>query len=273
MREKLFSVEIKSLTRGGKSILNDITFSVAHGTITAILGVNGAGKTSLIKAILSVIDKEKSSTENNRAIKVMFGGNDLSILDSRAFTSIISHLGSSDLSKPLISVAQFLAFAFKDKISLESKDSCIKDSLNFWRLQEKVDCLVCNLSEGEFQRLLLATIFLQEAEIYLLDEPERHLDPEGLSLLEAMCVKKREEKKIVIFSSHDLISSFRVSDFILGLTSKGEQRMFLPVEDVSKSGIEEGGSKELDALYGVEFSFIKSPSGRMVPLFSSILKD
>jgi len=273
MKEKKFSVEIKSLTRGGKSILNDISFSVVQGTITSVLGVNGAGKTSLIKAILSVIDKEKSLKDNYRIIKVRLGNDDLSILDTNAFTSIISHLGSSDLSKPLITVAQFLPFAFKDELKSESKDSCIKETLKFWRLQDKEDSLVCNLSEGEFQRLLLATIFLQEAEIYLLDEPERHLDPEGLSLLEAMCVRKREEKKIVIFSSHDLIFSFRVSDFILGLSSDGEQRMFLPLESVSKSGIEEGGSKELDALYGVEFSFIKSPSGKMVPLFSSILKD
>lgn len=100
----------------------------------------------------------------------------------------------------------------------------------------------------------------------MLDEPETHLDPLGLCILEKMCRRKRAEKKIIIMASHDISFSVRVSDQILGLNMEGKKDFLLS----SKEALEKGS---LTGLFGVAFSYVLNQDGDPEAVYVSSERD
>jgi iron complex transport system ATP-binding protein len=248
---------IPSIIRAGRQILSDIEFTVNESSVMSILGKNGAGKTTLIRSILS------GGGEDNISVKI--SGVDLSTCTSREIAQKVSHLGSSDFSKPDIRVKNFLLFSEGIRPAGEvpvDRSAKLEEALLFWGISEYKDVKVSNLSQGEFQRVLLGTVFLQESDVYLLDEPETHLDPLGLCLLEKMCRKKRAENKIIIMASHDISFSVRVSDQILGLNMEGKKEFLLSPQEALEKG-------SLNTLFGVSFKYVLNQDGEPEAIYVS----
>ena len=210
------NLENISLSFGTNIILDKINFSINEGDKLGIVGVNGAGKTSLFKLILSeytpdsgnvYISKDKSIGILDQNINF---NNDNTILNEMllSFESLLNIENQlSELHDRIergdVSVAEQYA-SLHDKFlnsgGYEYKSRCKGTLKNLGFTEEFWDLKIENLSGGQKTRLALVRLLLKEPDILMLDEPTNHLDITVLYWLESFL---RQYRKTVIVISHD----------------------------------------------------------------------
>lgn len=172
--------------------IHHINGEFAKGTLTAIAGPNGGGKTTLIKTIAGLIVPEQGevSREKNRAI------------------AYLPQLSEINRDFPL-SLEAFLAPALGGRSGLFSAISAahkkeIAGALEKVGLKGFGGRSLQSLSAGQFQRLLFARVALQNAPLILLDEPFSAVDEKTFPLLLAMVQEWHAQKRTVICVLHDV---------------------------------------------------------------------
>lgn len=165
-----------------KPILDEASFSVRNGSKMALMGQNGAGKTSLFKMILG----------------------ELKTKDGNIFTTPKD--ATIGIAKQVISpdhldmtVRDWFATTFGDNVPY-NLDKRIADVLDAVNLKTDITKKVRAHSGGQQARLLLAFSLIQDPDILLLDEPTNNLDPEGIGHLTGFLMMY---EKTVIVISHD----------------------------------------------------------------------
>lgn len=184
--------------------LNSISLEMAGGKIIVLLGVNGAGKTSLMR-ILAGLDDADSGTIifnqkniNSKALRqvstlvfqktAMFTMN---VCDNLAYGLKIRKVPGEEIAKRVPKVLQAVGL------------------LGFEKRRAK------KLSGGEQQRVALARAFLLEANVLLLDEPTANLDPNSASIIEKAIMSKKSSQRIIIMATHNLNQARRMADEIV----------------------------------------------------------
>jgi branched-chain amino acid transport system ATP-binding protein len=176
-------VENLEVSYGSIKALHGINFRIEDGEIVTIIGANGAGKSTTLRAISRLVDSEKGS-------RMEFLGKNL--LDYSA-DKVVSELGISHVPEgrrlfgnlTVMENLQLATFARKDK-------KVIADDLQqvfaiFPRLKERENQLSATLSGGEQQMLAVGRAFMSGRRIMLLDEPSMGLAPLlMLSMFEAL---------------------------------------------------------------------------------------
>lgn len=187
-------LSVKNLTKkfGGKDALKGISFEVERGEIYGLLGHNGAGKSTTLGIILSMVAAGSgevtidgiSVQKNPRKALRKVGA----IFESPAF---YDYLSGWDNLKVLVG----LSGPFDKKAAREVVERV--------GLTERIHSKVGAYSHGMRQRLALAQSLLPEPEILLLDEPTDGLDPEGIKWFRDFVLGLREERGMtVLFNSH-----------------------------------------------------------------------
>lgn len=187
-------LEVRNLTKdfGGKAALKGVSFEVKRGEIYGLLGHNGAGKSTTLGIVLSMVAAGSgevlidgvSVQENPRKALKKVGA----IFESPAFYDYLS--GWENL-KILVGLSgKFEAKAAKEVVEAVG-------------LSDRIRSKVGTYSHGMRQRLALAQALLPEPEILLLDEPTDGLDPEGIKWFRDFVLKLRKERGMtVLFNSH-----------------------------------------------------------------------
>ncbi len=163
-----------------KPILEEASFSVRRGAKIALMGQNGAGKSTIFKLITGTLEPE-----SGKVIK----GSKLSI----ATAPQVIERKQLDLT-----VRDFFQYRFKEKIY--DIDPKIAEVLEVVNLKASPDRLIKDFSGGQQARLLLASALIQKADILLLDEPTNNLDQAGINHLTDLLINY---KKTCIVISHD----------------------------------------------------------------------
>jgi ABC-2 type transport system ATP-binding protein len=187
-------LSVKNLTKkfAGKDALRGITFEVERGEIHGLLGHNGAGKSTTLGIILSMVAAGSgevfidgvSVQKNPRKALQKVG----SIFEAPAFYDYMS--GWANLR-----VLAGLSGPFDAKLAREVVEKV--------GLTDRIDSKVAAYSHGMRQRLALAQALLPEPEILLLDEPTDGLDPEGIKWFRDFVLDLRKERGMtVLFNSH-----------------------------------------------------------------------
>jgi ABC-2 type transport system ATP-binding protein len=187
-------LSVRNLTKkfAGKDALKGISFEVARGEIYGLLGHNGAGKSTTLGIILSMVAAGSgevlidgiSVQKNPRKALRKVG----SIFESPAFYDYMS--GWENLR-----VLVGLSGPFDEKKAHEIVEKV--------GLTDRIYSRVSAYSHGMRQRLALAQALLPEPEILLLDEPTDGLDPEGIKWFRDFVLGLREERGMtVLFNSH-----------------------------------------------------------------------
>ncbi len=165
-------LEQTSVKEGDQQLLSAITTEFKAGGWHAILGPNGGGKSTLLKAILGLTPHQGSITiqwptaEPNTQSQGRLGYLPQSMpFDASLPISVRDYLLMSLSKKPIW---------FSRKIPVE-----VEVALNQVQLNDKLDRKVGDLSGGERQRLMLATALLQAPTLLILDEPMTGLDQQG----------------------------------------------------------------------------------------------
>lgn len=194
------SVKIKNLRvkRGGNIILDNVTLTANHGETLALIGKNGAGKTTFLKAILGGVDY--SGTIG------FFDSNGIKISNPK-IGYVPQRLGF-DKNTP-ITVLDFLCANLTNfPVWFGHKSKQRKKALEILErvgAQNHINKSIGRLSGGELQRVLLASALEPRPDILILDEPVSAVDRKGTSTFYSIIESMREEYHMpIILVSHDL---------------------------------------------------------------------
>ena len=195
--------------RGDRVALHDISFSIAEGEHTAILGPNGCGKSTLIKTITR--DLYPLPTANGAAVRIL-GRDTWNVFELRTQLGIVS----SDLLQTCIRDFNFtgreiVLSGFFSSIGIwphhlvtpemERKASQILDLLEIPHLARR---WLDELSSGEARRILIARALVHDPQAILLDEPGNSLDLHALCELQSLLGKLARSGVTILLTTHHL---------------------------------------------------------------------
>lgn len=172
-------LEIKDLNLyyGGIHALKDINLSVNEGEIITLIGANGAGKTSTLRAI--------SSLEKVRSGSILFNGKDICGVSANKLVSMgISHVPEGRKIFGNLTVMENLelgAYLRSDKCGIKRDYESVFEK--FPRLKERVKQNAGTLSGGEQQMLAIGRALMSRPKVLLLDEPSMGLAPKVVKMI------------------------------------------------------------------------------------------
>jgi iron complex transport system ATP-binding protein len=165
-----------SVQRSGKTILNDITWSVQDNERWVIVGPNGAGKTTLLKIAAAQL---QPTTGSASILGEALG--EINVFDLRtrvgfASTAIASRIPNSENVLDAVMTASYAVTGrFKEKYD-DVDERRARRVLTEWHLSEYADRAFGTLSDGERKRVQIARAVMPDPELLLLDEPVASLD-------------------------------------------------------------------------------------------------
>jgi len=208
-------IEVKNLTKDFREIkaVNDLSFTVPSGCVYGFLGQNGAGKSTTIRMLLTLIAPTSGTIE-------IFG---LNLLHHRK--EILRQAGAiierPDLYKYLTALENLKLFAAMSGIKLTEKK--LKEQLERVGLADRAKSKVKTYSQGMKQRLGIAVALVHDPQLIILDEPTNGLDPQGIADIRNLILHlSREQKKTLVVSSHLLHEMEMISDSML-IIDKGKK--------------------------------------------------
>ena len=203
------AIEVNNLVKsyGNVIAVNNISFSVERGSICAILGPNGSGKTTTIKSICNLLIPERGEIK-------------LEGKDNKIATNKISALfeGTRNLYwrlTPRENLRYFAGIRGYGGNEIEKKANELLDRFN---LGQKKDVIVNNLSRGMQQKVAIAMTLICDTDIVILDEPTLGLDVESIMEIKTVLMDiAREMHKTVLLSTHDMSLVQDVCDDVIVL--------------------------------------------------------
>ncbi len=233
-------VNVSKNTPQGKQILKDIYLSFFYGAKIGILGLNGAGTSSLLRIIagqddayqgevvfapgysVGMLPQEPELDENKTVIEIVKEGVQETVDLLKAYEDINAKFMDEEIMNDPDKMSALIEKQSKVQEQIEQKDAWDLDS----KLHLAMDALrtpegdtpVNILSGGERRRVALCRLLLQEPDVLLLDEPTNHLDAESVHWLEQHL---QQYKGTVIAVTHDRYFLDNVAGWILEL-DRGE---------------------------------------------------
>jgi len=215
----LLSVKNLSISIADKQVCDSLNISFEAGQIWGLLGCNGIGKTTLLHTLCHLRTEYEGdvfvSNENIRQIHRKDIAKQIGIQLQHTEDPFPSTVLDTVLTgrHPYISNWQW-----EDESDLEKAKAAL-DIVDLTKLTERA---VNNLSGGERQRVTLATLITQNPEIFLLDEPNSHLDLHyQIKLLEHFAEYAKTHNHLLIMSLHDINLAARFCTHLLMLTGDG----------------------------------------------------
>jgi sulfate-transporting ATPase len=284
-----------------KPILKDISLSYFYGAKIGVLGLNGSGKSSLLKILAGVDESFNGETAVSPGFTIGFLEQEPLLDDDKTVLEVVQE-GVQEVIDVLQEFeeinAKFAEPMEDDEMTaLLEKQAKVQDkidSLNAWDLDSKLemamDVLNCPpadtpvnvISGGERRRVALCRLLLQRPDILLLDEPTNHLDAETVAWLEA---ELNRYEGTVIGVTHDRYFLDNVAGWILeldrghGIPWKGNYSSWLEQKQTRLANEEKSESKRQKTLQR-ELEWIKmSPRGRhakskaRITSYENLLKD
>ncbi len=196
--------------RGGCTVLGDVTLSLPLNTVTALIGRNGCGKSTLISALTG---------ESRYTGSILLHGNELSSLSARERAETVAVLPQS-LPAPHMTVGELVSLGRFPHLSLTQRRSlrdtqAVEQAMSDVEISSLRERYLDELSGGERQKAYLAMILAQETPLIVLDEPTTYMDLAfSHRFMEMLSTIKRERKKTVLIAMHDLSLAVRYADCV-----------------------------------------------------------
>ena len=213
-----FSASLLTAGYGNGYVIQDISFELPGGCLMGILGANGSGKTTMLKAICGILPHEGSCQLEQTRLE------DLSVRQMAKLCSYIPQRSGINID---ISALDVVAMGFNPQLGLlahptKAMGQAAMDMLTKVGLAEKAYMNFMHLREGQKQLCILARTLVADSKLLLLDEPESALDfhyrYQTLSLLRNW-VKQSHSSALI--SLHDPVLALNYCEHLL-LLSEGK---------------------------------------------------
>jgi ABC-type multidrug transport system ATPase subunit len=207
-------VEVKGLVKtfGHFTAVNNLSFQVGDGDVYGFLGQNGAGKSTTIRMLLTLITPTQGSIE-------LFGMN-LQTHRKEILQQVGAVIEKPDVYKYLSAYDNLKLFA---RLHGKVTHNQVMKQLEVVGLADRANDKVKTFSQGMKQRLGIAIALIHNPKLIVLDEPTNGLDPQGIADIRNLILHlTREEKKTVIVSSHLLSEIEQVATKVL-IIDKGKK--------------------------------------------------
>lgn len=208
-------IKVSKLTKefGEIHAVNDLTFTVEQGEVYGFLGQNGAGKSTTIRMLLTLIEPTSGNIE-------IFG---LSLKKHRK--EVLKKVGAiiekPDLYKYLTALENLRIFATISGVKL--KEDRLIEQLAMVGLADRANSKVKTYSQGMKQRLGIAVALIHDPELIILDEPINGLDPQGMADVRKLIHHlSKDLGKTLFISSHLLSEMELIADSML-IIDKGKK--------------------------------------------------
>lgn len=240
----MIKLENVCVSYGKRQVLHDVSAAFERGRVTAIIGANGCGKTTLLKTALGILPAFEGD--------VTVDGNALSAMSTHERAKKMAYLAQSR-SLPRMTVEQLVLhgryahLAFPHVYSTHDKRTA-DAAIGRMGLTDVADRMLSELSGGMRQNAYIAMALSQSSDYILLDEPTTYLDIANRLQLMRTLRELAEEGKGVVVVLHDLILALKYADEIAVMR---EGRVVLQAEpqEVFSSGA-------LRDVFGVEIRSI-----------------
>ena len=244
-------IEVRNLSGGypGRPVLREITLAFPPGSVMALLGPNGCGKSTLIKTTLGLLPRAGG--------EIWIDGQELGTLTTRQVAQRAAYLAQSRnvpsiTARKMVLHGRFPYLSYPRRYRPEDH-AIVRAALEQADAVDLADRPMEELSGGQRQKVYLAMALAQDTETVFMDEPTTFLDIRHQ--LEVMKVARRlaERGKAVVLVLHDLCLALRYADVVTVL-SDGRIRGSGPPEEIYQSGI-------LEPVFEIGLSRVKTERG------------
>lgn len=205
------------LAYDGHRVVDCLDLMIPHGKVTSLIGPNGCGKSTILKAAGRILKPQKGW--------VLLNGSDIQALPTREVAKRMSILPQTPTAPAGLTVRELVSygrFPRRHGLGKEKKEDedKITWAMEVTRLTGLETAAVDALSGGQRQRVWIAMALAQETDLILLDEPTTYLDMAyQLEVLELLETLNRERNCTIAMVLHDLNLASRFSDFLVAIRS------------------------------------------------------
>ncbi|MEJ5991460.1 ABC transporter ATP-binding protein [Ramlibacter sp. PS3R-8] len=202
---------------GARAILQDVSFTVPRGKVTALMGASGGGKTTVLRLIGGQVRPQRG--------ELLFDGEDIATMERNALYRMRRRMGMLFQFGALftdLSVFDNVAFPLREHSGLP--ESLVRDivlmKLNAVGLRGARDLMPSEVSGGMARRIALARAIALDPDLVMYDEPFAGLDPISLGTAAHLIRQLNDTLGITsIVVSHDLEETFRIADQVIVLAN------------------------------------------------------
>ncbi len=245
--KRIYTIELHGVTLGyGERVLMaDANVGFGWGELTALIGRNGTGKSTLLRTIAALAKPQKGV--------ITIGGRDVASLTMREVAGQIAFVSTDDVRVQNLHVWDVVSLGrapytnWVGRLTAEDRAK-VEESLRLVGMEQFAEASMDSLSDGERQRVMIARALAQDTPIILLDEPTAFLDlPNKYEICLLLRKLAHKEGKCILFSTHDLSIAIELCDTI-AMIEGGEFRY-----GTAEMLIEEGAMQRLFESTQIEF--------------------
>lgn len=186
-------LEVKNLSKyfGIKKAVDDVSFNVEQGRILGILGKNGAGKSTIFRIILNILDPDEG--------EVLYNGEKINgeISDRIGYLPEVGSLIDS-----YTVYEQCMYYGKMKSMKTEDIKNHMFELLEQFEIVEYANMKIKELSKGNKQKIQFIIALLHNPDLLILDEPFSGLDPVSVEYFKRIILQLKDQGKTIIFSSH-----------------------------------------------------------------------
>jgi iron complex transport system ATP-binding protein len=184
----------------GRTVLNSLSLQVAPASITAILGPNGTGKTTLLNTILGFLELQHG--------EILLNGRNIQEYSKKQLSQLIGLVPQSEHIPFNFTVFEYILLGrtpYMGIFNMPTKEDylVVESMIELFHISHIKDRPVTELSGGEQQLVLLARALAQQPQVLLLDEPTTHLDLGNTAVILNALKDLVKRGVTVIFTTHD----------------------------------------------------------------------
>lgn len=200
-------IEIKNVSKtynGEKRAINNISFDINNGEIFAFIGHNGAGKTTMIKSLVGILDFEEGDILiNNKSIKK----DPISAKLEMAYVP-----DNPDLYENMTAIdfINFVCDMYDTPLSIRKEN--IKKYADMFEISDKLSDDISSFSHGMKQKVSIIAALSHNPNVLVMDEPFVGLDPKAVFDIKNVMRQMAKEGKIIFFSTHILDVAEKLCD-------------------------------------------------------------